>query len=141
MIITLIGIILIVLGIICFIIYYNSTSLSWKTEDSILGISIFSSLIGGIITLVALVYIISAHWAVNKQIYDASMERSSIIKQIEYINTNYEDISKVTVIQNVYEWNKKVHDAQYWSKNPWTNWFYSEDYVDSLYYIETEEFE
>ena len=141
MIITLIGIILIVLGIVCFIIYNNNYSLSYKTEDSILGISIFSSLIGGIVTLVALVYIISAHCTVNKDIYDASMERASIIKQIEYINTDYEDVSKVTVIQNVYGWNKKVHDAQYWSKNPWTNWFYSEDYVDSLYYIETEELE
>ena len=141
MIITLIGIILIVLGIICFIISDNNHSLSYKTESFISIICILSSFIGGFITLTALIYIISAHCTVNKDIYDASMERASIIKQIEYINTDYEDISKVTVIQNVYGWNKKVHDAQYWSKNPWTNWFYSEDYVDSLYYIETEELE
>lgn len=141
MIITLIGIILIVLGIICFIIYNNNYSLSYKTEGFISIICIFSLFIGGFITLTALIYIISAHCTVNKDIYDASVERASIIKQIEYINTDYEDVSKVTVIQNVYGWNKKVHDTQYWSKNPWTNWFYSEDYVDSLYYIETEEFE
>lgn len=139
MIITLIGIGLLVLGIICFIIYNNNYSLSYKTEDFISIICIFSSFIGGFITLTALIFIISAHCTVNKDIYDASMERACIIKQIESVNTDYEDVSKVTVIQNVYGWNKEVRDAQYWSKNPWTSWFYSEDYVDSLYYIETEE--
>lgn len=55
---------------------------------------------------------------------------------VEYLSSNYEDVSKTTVIQKAYDWNKKVYNAQYWSNNIWTNWFWSKKYVDSLKYIE-----
>lgn len=50
-----------------------------------------------------------------------------------------EKVSKVTVIKDVQEWNSDVYSQKYWSESPWTNWFYSEEIVDSLEYIEMEE--
>lgn len=50
--------------------------------------------------------------------------------------SDYEDVSKTTVIANAYDWNKEVHNAKYWAKNPWTSWFWSQKLVDSLEYIE-----
>ena len=74
----------------------------------------------------------------KKDIYEAGLERNAIIKQIGVINTDYEDISKATVIKNVYDWNKNVHSIKYYGKNPWTSWFWSQKYVDSLEYIDVE---
>ena len=74
----------------------------------------------------------------NKYIYEYSLERESIVKQVECISSDYEDVSKATVIANVYDWNKEVHNMKYWAKNPWTSWFYSQKFVDSLEYIELE---
>ena len=44
------------------------------------------------------------------------------------------------VIQNVYKWNKEVYDAKYWADNPWTNWFWNQRVVDSLKYIDLEDY-
>ena len=68
------------------------------------------------------------------------MERESIIKQIECINDNYENVSRTIVIEKAYEWNKKVYKQKYYSKNPWTNWLNNKSYIDSLEYIDLEDY-
>ena len=67
---------------------------------------------------------------------NAQLDRESIIQQLECVASNYEDVSKTTVIDKVYQWNKGVHSAKYWSQNLWTNWFWSKEYVYSLKYID-----
>ena len=47
-----------------------------------------------------------------------------------------ENISKSDVIKDVSEWNKMVLEKKYWSKNPWTSWFFSQKVVDDLKYID-----
>lgn len=92
-------------------------------------------LLGGITTFIAVVVIIIGHTRVDTSIYKARTQRESIIKQIECVNSEYEDITKLKVIEKVYDWNKNVYTAKYWGKSPFTNWFWSQEYVDSLEYI------
>ena len=96
-------------------------------------------IIGFMWVLVCALFIGAANIGVDRDIYNKQLEYESIVKQVKCINTNYEDVSKTTVIQNVYEWNRDVYNTKYWSENPWTSWFWNKRYVDSLKYIEMEE--
>ena len=76
----------------------------------------------------------------EQKIHSKQIEYESLIKQCQIISSEYEDVSKANVIQNVYEWNKEVYDAKYWANNPWTNWFWNQRVVDSLKYIDFEDY-
>lgn len=76
----------------------------------------------------------------EKKIHSKRIEYESLIKQCQIISSEYEDVSKANVIQNVYKWNKEVYDAKYWVDNPWTNWFLNQRVVDSLKYIDLEDY-
>lgn len=76
----------------------------------------------------------------EKKIHSKQIEYESLTKQCQIISSEYEDVFKVNVIQNVYEWNKEVYDAKYWAYNPWTNWFCNQRVVDSLKYIDLEDY-
>lgn len=76
----------------------------------------------------------------EKKIHSKRIEYESLIKQCQIISSEYEDVSKANVIQNVYKWNKEVYDAKYWADNPWTNWFWNQRVVDSLKYIDFEDY-
>lgn len=76
----------------------------------------------------------------EKKVYSKQIEYESLIKQCQIISSEYEDVSKANVIQNVYKWNKEVYDTKYWADNPWTNWFLNKRVVDSLKYIDLEDY-
>ena len=135
MIITLIGVAMFVLGIIGFLYY-----VLFDTNKEVIGfLSSVGIIIGFLWLLICIPCITLTRCTASNDIYNANLERECIVNQIECIDAEYEDVSKTIVIQNVYEWNKKVHTAQYWSSNPWTSWFWSKKYVNSLKYIELEE--
>ena len=138
MIITLITIVVFVLGVIGCILYERDI-ISRKYEDIIESLSLLVVVIAGIAILIEIPEIICVHCTTNKDIYEYSLKRESIVKQVECISSDYEDVSKATVIANVYDWNKEVYNAKYWAKNPWTSWFWSQKFVDSLEYIELED--
>lgn len=138
MIITLIGIGLVVLGITCLFISAKRL-LSCDMYLSLDAGGAVSLIIGFVITLVTVICIIVSHTGVYNDIYNSKLTYESLIDRIEYIDSDYEDVSKSEVIKDVYEWNKSVHNAKYWSSNPWANWFWSQKYVDSLEYIELED--
>lgn len=129
MITTLIGFGMLVLGIVGFV-------LCKFCDDIIYCFSIILFVIGIIWSITCCSFIVGSHIMTDKFIYDNNLERASIVKQVECLSSDYEDVSKTTVIQKVYDWNKEVHNAQYWSDNIWTNWFWSKKYVESLEYIE-----
>lgn len=133
MILTFIAIGLIILGVILLVIDINYYE-NFIYIPGVLGllVGLFAMLIIGSIAIVN-------HCAVDEQIYESEMNRESILKQIEVVNSNYEDVSKTEVILRVYDWNQDVHNTKYWANNKWTNWLYSQKYVDSLEYIELEE--
>ena len=138
MIIILITIIVFVLGVIGYILY-DRDIIPRKCKECIAILSLCAVFMAGIAILIEIPGIICRHCAANKDIYEYSLKRESIVKQVECISSDYEDVSKATVIANVYDWNKEVYNAKYWAKNPWTSWFWSQKFVDSLEYIELED--
>lgn len=138
MIITLITIVVLALGVIsCILLYQDIIPL--KYDEPIAFLSVVAVCLAGIAMFIEIAIIVDAHCAVNKNIYEYNLERESIIKQVECISSGYEDVSKATVIANVYDWNKEVYGRKYWTENPWTSWFCSQKFADSLEYIELED--
>ena len=137
MIITLIAISLIIIAIAGFLIL-DKTYFSDIVDDIVCFIISLSGVFGGITIFICLLLILSSHFDVDYDIHKAQLERDSIIKQLEYIDAEYENVSKVEIIQKVYEWNQKVYSEKRGSENLWINWFYSKKYADSLEYIELE---
>ena len=99
-----------------------------------------TSLVLGIVmgALIGLVFIAN-HTAVDNQSYENQMEYESITRQLQIIDSEYEDVSKAEIIQKVYDWNTAVYLSKYLAKSPWTNWLCNKKYSDSLEYIEMEE--
>ena len=135
MIITLIAISLIIIAIAGFLIL-DKTNFSDIVDDIVCFITALSGVLGSITILICLTVILCSHIDVDYDIYKAQLEHDSIIKQLEYIDAEYENVSKVEIIQKVYEWNQKVYSEKHGSENLWINWFYSKKYADSLEYIE-----
>ena len=135
MIITLIAISLLIITIVGFLIL-NKTYISDIVFDIVGFITTLSGILGSITILICLTFILCSHINVDYDIHNAQLERDSIIKQLEYIDAEYENVSKVEIIQKVYEWNQKVYREKRGSENLWINWFYSKKYADSLEYIE-----
>ena len=135
MIITLIAISLIIIAI-SGILILDKTYFSDIVDDIVCFITALSGTLGSITILICLTVILCSHIDVDYDIHKAQLERDSIIKQLEYIDAEYENVSKVEIIQKVYEWNQKVYSEKHGSENLWINWFYSKKYADSLEYIE-----
>lgn len=134
MVITLLCIFVMIVGAI---LHYKFKD-SWK-YDSLDITGYVCMLLGGIATCIAVVAIIIGHTGVEVDIHRAHAERESIIKQIECVNSEYEDITRSKVIEKAYNWNKIVYSAKYWGASSFTNWFWSHEYVDSLEYIDLED--
>lgn len=134
---TLIGVGLLVIG--TFVLCKNPF-LGWK-DYLATTIGFISTACGILIIIVCLVGIICSHITVNKDIHDAEKKRESIIRQLDAVNSDYEDVSRAKVIQKVYDWNQEVYDEKYWTGSKWTNWLYSKKYADSLEYIDLEQLE
>ena len=94
------------------------------------------SMIGFICLICCIVGIICAHVGENKNIEMNNIEYESLCQRLEIVNSEYEDMSKSDVIKDVSEWNKMVLEKKYWSKNPWTSWFFSQKVVNELKYID-----
>lgn len=139
MIITLIGIALLIV-VITGLLILNKLNLPYYIDDNIGFVLAMLAVAGTFITFICLTLILGSHVNVDFNIYNAQLKRDTIIKQIECVDTEYEDTSKIEVINRVYEWNQKVYKQKYYSESPWTNWLFNKKYADSLEYIELEDY-
>ena len=139
MIITLIGIALLIVVITGFLIL-NKLNLPYYIDDNIDFVLTMLAVAGTFITFICLTLILGSHVNVDFNIYNAQLKHDTIIKQIECVDTEYEDTSKIEVINRVYEWNQKVYKQKYYSESPWTNWLFNKKYADALEYIELEDY-
>lgn len=105
-------------------------------QSDIVAVFILGWLVSAIGLFVAIACIISGHAGVTYRINSAQIEYDSLIQRYEIISSEYEDVSKADVIRDIAEWNKDVYETKYWASNLWTNWFYDQDYANSLNYIE-----
>ena len=126
-------IVLVVIGVLMAIIGDG------KGKDLLIIGGVLQAIFAGIALIILVSVIISAHVFDSKKIADNKMEYEALCKRVEIINSNYEDVSKSDIIKDVAKWNKKVYSEKYWSKNIWTNWFYDQDVVDELEYIDLPE--
>ena len=106
----------------------------WRDMED--DIPVVLSIISFIFLTCCIIGIICAHVGENKNIEMNNIEYESLCNRLEIINSDYEDMSKSDVIKDVSEWNKMVLDKKYWSKNPWTSWFFSQKVVNELKYID-----
>ena len=139
MIITLIGIALLIV-VITGVLILNKLNLPYYIDDNIGFVLAMLAVAGTFITFICLTLILGSHVNVDFNIYNAQLKRDTIIKQIECVDTEYEDTSKIEVINRVYEWNQKVYKQKYYSESPWTNWLFNKKYADALEYIELENY-
>ena len=108
------------------------------TDELVFGIGFIGLILGITVAVTIGIIAIINHVSADKNIHEAELEYNSIVKQLEIIDSEYEDISKADVIKQAYDWNATVYDTKYWTENPWTSWLYSKKYADSLKYIEEE---
>lgn len=83
--------------------------------------------------------ILGSHVDADKQIAENQLEYETIIAEIQAVDTDNEDVSKVLVIKDVSEWNKEVQKSKHYASSPWTSWCYSQKVVDKMEYIEVSE--
>lgn len=124
MIITLIALIMFVVGIV--IVAKTDYYSGWSTLGMVSAVS------GGIVLFLCLLLIIGEHVGIEERIAQNNIQYESLCERQEIIDSEYEDVSKSEIIKDVAEWNAKVHGYQYWTYNPWTSWFHSKKYADSL---------
>lgn len=104
---------------------------------AICAIGLIVSILG---TIICVPSTIIEHCNTSKKIYTKQLEYESLVKQCQAASSEYENMSKISVIKDVYEWNEYVYDAKYWSKSLWTNWFFNQKVVESLEYIDFEDY-
>ena len=122
-------IIMVVLG---FILIKSNISENTDTVGAIINI------FGFICLITSIIIIIGAHATANPVIQTNKIEYEGLCKRYEIIKSEYEDISKSDVINDITTWNMKVYNTKYWSENLWTNWFNPKKIADNLYYIPME---
>lgn len=131
MIVTLLCVLVLVVGLV---LYYIANRKQYNIFIEFLG-ELF--IVVGVITAVVCVSIIViTHAGTKAHIDSAKIEYYGLVKQVEMLSSEYEDVSKTEVINRVSDWNKMVYSEKYWSNNLWTNWFYNKKYAESLNYIE-----
>lgn len=126
MILTFIFIIIIILG---FIIIKNDLG----EDPDLCGGAI--SILGSLALTISLIIIITAHATANMNIQKNKIKYEGLCRRYEIIKSEYEDVSKSDVINDITEWNVSVYNIKYWSENPLTNWFNPKKIADHLYYI------
>lgn len=116
---------------LCQWIYYNDDIAAF-----ICGILIILS---SLIILIGGVVFALEHVNPDREIMLRQMEKEKILSKIESLNNDYEKVSKIEVIEEIYEWNREVESRKHWTYSPWTNWFCSKKITDSMDYIVLEE--
>ena len=131
--------------IVCLSIVILSMSLATisfkKNMDDVIAILfVIGATVSTLSLIICIPSIIVEQCNTNKKICSKQLEYESLVKQCEIISSNYEDVSKANVIQKVYEWNVEVYDEKYWANSIWTNWFWNQKVVNSLEYIDLEDY-
>ncbi len=124
---------LIILGIIF--------SKLWNVNDYGDYLGCLSFVIGSACLSVSIVLIAVNHINAPKVIQENKLKYESLCKRCEIIKSEYEDISKSDLINDIAEWNMEVYDTKYRTSNPWTSWFNPPKIADNLDYIYLDTFE
>ena len=130
-IITIIGLVLSILGII---VCCNSwLCIEW--EDVLGGISLILSCIFGTALLIELGLILCVQIPAKNDYEKALMQREMLEYRLENDGLG---IGNELLYNDIVEFNKELKDAKYYIDNLWTNWFVN-GYIAEIDYIEVKE--
>lgn len=97
------------------------------------GIALFvSGLVG---TAICLIIIIFVNVLAMKEVHANELEYQSLCKRIEIIDSDNNKLSRSELIKDVNNYNIRVMETNYWTENPWTNWFNPRIIADNMRYI------
>lgn len=130
MIITLFFVALIISGISVFC--YEEHTYCWGDNPY----TYISCLFGTIGLFICILFIIFAHVGVDNSIEVYRIQKESIEQRYDAMVSQYEDISDISVLQEVEEYNVDVTRYKYWCNHPMTSWFFSKDVAKSLELID-----
>ncbi len=99
-------------------------------------LSVCFIIIGSFASVVSLCLIGITHSGTPAQLKEYEIQYESLVRRVETLDSDYEDVSKSDVIEDVADWNIDVENSKYWAYNPWTNWFFNKKVVDSLQTID-----
>lgn len=126
-----------ILFIITLAILIIGILLSYHAKNEIMdGVGLVLFVGSGLVGFIMLCFIIFAHIGVDVDIERNRIEYEALCQRLEIADSDYEDVSKSDVVKDVANWNKNVYSYKYWSRNPWTNWFYSTRVADELELVE-----
>lgn len=134
MILTLTGVVLMALGAICLYVAKDDYTKDWTFCMGFLGM-----IFGGILLFGCVIVIISTHVQQFYRIQQSDMQRETIELQLEKAMDSNDTLAQNKAIDKAYKWNARVFGIKTYSKNLIVNWFYDQEWVDSLEYIEVEE--
>lgn len=123
--------IFVAIGIMSFILIDNN-HVSYDAQEICAEVFVIDS----VVVIICILLIITAQATANRDIKTNEIKYQTLIKRLEVITSEYEDVSKAEVIKDIGEWNEKVMSTKYRTYNPWTSWFNSKKLADSLEYIE-----
>lgn len=130
--------IIIIIGISIFLsgVFLNFEKRYWMAI-----LPLFFAAVSSVLLFSCLIDCLSENTFVDKHIQKKQIEYEYLIKQIEEVDNNNEDVSSLEAIQKVSEWNQDVFAYKYGQKSPWTNIFYNKRYADSLKYIDLDDYD
>lgn len=130
MIITLFFVALIVSGIVVF---------EYEEHEYGMGFNMYtinSCMIGAIGLFTCIIFIMYAHVGVDNQVEVNRIQRESIERRYDTLTSQCEDMSDISVLQDIAEWNMNATKYRYWCNQPMTSWFYSKKVAQSLELID-----
>lgn len=129
---TLIVLGVIVIGVVLIILYFKNILDEFWTY-----LSVPMIFIGGIVMIILLVNI-GVDQGKGYNIEKAKQEKAELVYQLDEAKDRFDttDIHKMQIYTDIKEWNNKVYKEKYGAADPWTSWFHSQKYANSLEYIE-----
>jgi len=112
-------------------------SYEWEEDINVVGAVM---IVFGVALLIAsFIIIIAVHATADNSIQKNKILYEGLCQRYKIVKSEYEDISKSDIIDDITAWNMHVYNIKYWSENPWTNWFNPKKVADNLNYISLDE--
>lgn len=115
---------------------YNKYKNKSRIFEIMHGVFVTIACVAGFFLILSLLFLVCFHIGVNNKKELLKIEHDGLVKRLEIIDSNYEDVSKSDVIKDITEWNKRVQTTKYLYNSPFTNWFHPKEVVDCYEYIE-----
>lgn len=125
MIITILGILLLVIGITLLAI--------GNDNDALLGCGVGGIFIGGFTTVMCIIFILCTQIGKEVDYQNALYEKEVLEYRIENMESNI--TGNEMLYNDIVEFNNELRSTKKWANNPWLNWFFNED-IATIDYVE-----